>query len=241
MTGQTSAPRLITLTPTAAGYSSVTMGLLDQTTYGPISSGGWQVVDRPKTVAATQWNDRSPFQLVMTCILDNSITNSNNQSYVEQDCAQLESWLDAVPGGTTYEPTTFSISGPVPGSVTSIIPRLWFIYALEFTDAIRDFAYDTGYRTQQQLKMTCYEYNSPLANAINSRNYSAAAVFSSTQNATVRGTKLYTIKQGDTIDGITAANGGGKNYPTNLKTINNIRDNSILKYMVGQTIILPGL
>lgn len=233
-----SAPTLITLTPNISVYNPVTMSLIDQSTYGPISSGGWQVVDRPKTVAATQWSDRSPFQLVMTCMLDHTATGNTNEIFVEQDCAQLESWMDAAPNSTTYEPTTFSIVGPVPGSTSSIIPRTWLLFALEFDDAIRDFS--TGYRTQQQIKLTCYEYNSPLANAVNSINYSAAAVFNKTQNATVRGTSLYVIKEGDTLSGIADANNSGVSYVNQIKTLNNIRDEATLKYMVGQTIILPG-
>ena len=48
--------RLVTLTPdpsanraggNSGSYYSITAGLVDNATYGPISSGGWQVVDRP--------------------------------------------------------------------------------------------------------------------------------------------------------------------------------------------------
>ena len=62
----TAPPTLLTITPLAAStiYSPITVGLIEDSTYGPVSgSGGWQVIDRPKTFAATQWYDRAPFQL----------------------------------------------------------------------------------------------------------------------------------------------------------------------------------
>ena len=69
---------VVTLTPvnlsslnsTGGSYSSVTLMLLGDATFGLIGSGGWQVVDRPKQVAATQWFDRSPYQLQFDGLLD---------------------------------------------------------------------------------------------------------------------------------------------------------------------------
>jgi len=70
---------LVTLTPitgpTTGSYSPVVMSLIDHGSFSPSSSsGGWQVVDRPKSAAATQWFDRSPWQLKFDAYLDKSIT-----------------------------------------------------------------------------------------------------------------------------------------------------------------------
>lgn len=73
---------LITLTPivgqNGGDYAPVVMSLVDHSEFGPSgSNGGWQVVDRPKSAAATQWFDRSPFQLKFVAYLDKSITSIN--------------------------------------------------------------------------------------------------------------------------------------------------------------------
>lgn len=239
-TQSTSAPTLVTLTPNSGTSSAVNFGLVDQTTYGPVTgSGGWQVVDRPKMVSATQWYDRSPFQLVMTVVLDNEITQGAAQAgtSVEADCNTVESWLDPVPN--TYLPPTFSISGPVPGGSSSANPKTWVVFSLEFNDAIRDFS--TGNRTQQVIKLTLYEYTPPFKNASPA---SKAASTISASSTTSKG--VYTIKKGDTLISIAAKNkhtNSTSAYIAQIKALNSslksFRDNATLSTMVGKTIKLP--
>ena len=57
-------------------YSPVKLMVIDDATYSQNNStGGWQVVDRPKTVAATQWYDRSPWQLQFKAYVAPEITD----------------------------------------------------------------------------------------------------------------------------------------------------------------------
>jgi LysM repeat protein len=157
-----------TLSPQTNGsntqYQNVVLSMIGEYQYGTIGQGGWQVVDRPKSVAATQWFDRSPFQLSFDAYIDHQITNPFDPSSttlgitsVESDCIELERWLDNVPG--TYQPPIIKIiDGPVPQ--TAINNRLWVLYSVEFQDSIRDFT--TGERVQQKIKIVLYEYVAPL-------------------------------------------------------------------------------
>lgn len=144
---------------------SVVAALLGDSTYGPIQgSGGWQIVDRPKTIAATQWYDRSPFQLTMTLLLDDSFSTVSSGGVTintESMCQILESWLDVMPNSSNYQPETFTLTGPVPGvAVSTSQLREWFIFSMSFTNAIRDNS--TGNRIQQQVDITLYEYQTPI-------------------------------------------------------------------------------
>jgi LysM repeat protein len=260
-----SAPsRLITLTPdptannsvgNSNAYNPVTASLVDNAKYGPISSGGWQVVDRPKQVAATQWFDRPPFQLEMDLILDGSATNYPNKSYsqqikfaptvafdvngnaivgptenaysVEEACSQLEKWLEAVP--TLREPPNITVSGPVPGT-----QRTWILYSIDFSEAIRDFS--TGVRVQQQLKVVLYEYNSPLVSTNSAANTSPAATAQKPPKATKSPSyTIHTVVKGETL--LSIAGKKGYAYANKIAALNNIRDPKTI--FPGQKLKMP--
>jgi hypothetical protein len=245
-----SAPRIITFSPdtygntsagitadpnTGVGYYNVSAGLVDQTTYGPISAGGWQTVDRPKQTVATQWFDRALYKLDLSIILDKTVTTPGSYSGisgipdVENDCKQFELWMEPIP--SILEPPTLQISGPVPGA-----DRTWILYSMEMGEAVRDFS--TGLRIQQTIKITLYEYNSPLATATHTANYSPAAAWTKNNNTVATTVKsLYTIKSGDTVYSIAGSQGAG--YAQKILDANNLRDAALLAYMVGEVIILP--
>ena len=241
-----SASRVIRITPllpdTTAGYFSVTMGLIDDAVYAPVGQGGWQIIDRPRLPAATQWFDRSPFKLELTCILDQGIMapppNPPADS-VEDQCIQLEKWIDRAPN--QYSPPALEITGPVPGT-----QRLWVVYMIEFQQAIRNP--QSGYRVQQTIKITLYEYTPALIDALGSygTNSPAQAALANQNVNDSFGSQqfvLYTIKQGDTFESIAAFAGQSQantsGYVALVKNQNNIRDNAQIQYMVGQVISLP--
>ena len=74
---------VITLTPvnlsslnaSGTSYTGITMMLLGDSIFNLSGSSGWQVVDRPKQVAATQWFDRSPYQLQFEGLIDGDYGN----------------------------------------------------------------------------------------------------------------------------------------------------------------------
>jgi hypothetical protein len=256
--------RLVTITPDPAsnaaantsatdtqnGYYPIVFGLIEHSSYGPVSSGGWQVIDRPKQVAATQWFDRSPYKIDLNLILDKSVTGSQtnmlntvtkdnpygdlafggNNPSVENDCLQLEKWVNAVPN--TYQPPVLEIDGPLPGTTKN-----WILFSLEFNDAIRDFT--TGDRTQQLVKATLYEYNAPLAST-NIQNFSHAAAWVQNTidpNFSLKSSKLYTVKIGDTIESVAASN---NSTVEKIQNANGIRDPKSFEFLLGSTIIIPG-
>jgi len=231
---------LVTFTPISTGYSPIVMSLIDHATYETLGgSGGWQVVDRPKAIAATQWYDRAPFQLQMTCILDNGVTKGTGQSgtSVEGDCSTLETWLDAISG--TVEPPVFQIDGPFPSNAKN---KKWVLFSISFSDAIRN---QDGNRIQQHLKITIYEYNPPVSTPSPAATQNSGAV-----NAlATTGRTQYTIKKNDTAAKIAANLGltgtAAKTFITNLtgineKTFKTIGDPKSWANLVGKTITLPG-
>jgi hypothetical protein len=260
------ADRLITMTPvisnvasspqTADLYYAVKCGLVGDSTYGPQSSGGWQIVDRPKSVAATQWFDRSPYSLSFTGILQQNLDSAPGEDAsvlgvnmsVESWIQQMESWVDRVVGSTQMQPPVLTISGPVPG-----IERLWVVYSITWKNALRHP--QAGYRYQQEFDIVLYEYTSPLNNTLSQYNAnSPAATFltqsSSTaaENAGTQQYALYTIKKGDTLESIVSKLYNNSQNPTAqtiskvgtiLLAINGIRDETLIPGMTGRVIKLP--
>lgn len=260
----TQAPtRIITITPSNAGtsidhrYQPIKLGLAGDATYGIVGSGGWQIVDRPKQVAATQWYDRSPFQMSFDGIFDHTVTaplvyptptpsdagftpkrpsagDRTVDPSVEPYCESLEYWLNRVPKKNRYEPPILKVSGPVPGTA-----RLWVLYSFEFDAAVRNGA---GQRTMQEVKIVLYEYNSPLSNqATHPTPAKKHAEQISTQaaepNSTAGSDTTYTVSAGDTLLKISHAFYGGRDVVSNIMAQNGLRDpNSIV---VGQVISLP--
>ena len=252
------ADRIITMTPVISGvsdvsvirrYNAVKAGLLGDSTYGAQSSGGWQIVDRPKSIAATQWFDRSPYSLTFTGILETpqSINNVPMES-VETKIEQMESWIERVVGATQMQPPVLSLSGPIPG-----VERLWVVYSLTWKEALRHP--QAGYRYQQAFDITLYEYTSPLNSVLSQYNAnSEAATFLTTTSSTTAenaGTQqyaLYTVKNGDTLDRIVALLYNQQQKPTAqvisqvgqlVLAVNGIRDESLISQMVGRRIKLP--
>jgi len=248
--------RLITLMPDlygnaylgAGSYFNITAGLVDHSSYGPISSGGWQTVDRPKQVAATQWFDQPPYKLDLTILLDKSVTNPtanqgniaskthpnaipNQNVDVEDYCNQLELWLEA--DSDLLRPPSLMINGPVPGTL-----RNWIVYSLEMTDAVRDF--ETGLRIQQLVKLTLYEFIPPVATINHTPNFSPAKAWVKNNNTTATTIKkLYTIQAGDNIQSIVTKTGGDNNSAAKILDANGLRDPSLIQYMLGEVIIIP--
>ena len=260
-TSNTGAPKTITLTPlnSAPGHyghaGSIVMGLSGDAVYAQAGSGsgGWQIVDRPKRVSATQWLDRAPWSLTFDAILNDEITSGQNNTFnsqitnaiiatqtnqppptintpnfvsVEGDCSRLETWLDAIPN--TLEPPVFSIVGPVPG-----IQHLWCIYSMEFGEALRHPK--EGWRYQQNVKIVLYEYTPPTNNLSVNQTTGHVVTFNYNTNTGDYSFNQYTVVNGDTVRKIANK---FRVTPATIMQINNIRDprNGITP---GQTLIIP--
>src|SRR5665213_3676203 len=71
--------QLTVLTPhplSGGAYRPITIMSMGEAEMSQVSgSGGVQVIERPRRVAATQWYDRSPFQLTLNFVMDIGITS----------------------------------------------------------------------------------------------------------------------------------------------------------------------
>lgn len=236
---------------------TIPFALLGDATMEPAMGGvgGWQLIDRPRLKAATQWYDGTVWELTLPLRLDVEVYYGtylyppNTPGYesragtvldVERQCLEVESWSDgAVPG--TLQAPVLQVTGPVPGTA-----RRWVVYQASFKNAIRDAI--TTNRIAQELTLRLYEYVSaqPSLDTVPSPSFSPAAAANQQQrmnainNALSGGaTTNYTVKEGDTL-GLIAANlmGAYQLWPT-LAYLNNIRDPSSI--YPGQVIQIPSV
>ena len=126
--------------------------------YGMASMGmgGWQIVDRPRQQASTEWVDYSPYELDMSLIIDGWGDGTNPQS-IEQACSVVENWEQPAPGTNPPEPSKLRLAGAV---LPAVVPTLlWVVYIVTWKDALRDAV--TGERLYQELSVTLFEYAPP--------------------------------------------------------------------------------
>lgn len=166
-------------------------------------SGGLQVIDRPRRVAATQWYDRSPFQLTLNFIMDTSITSQRPIN----DMEEMQTWLEAATvSGTIIQPPYLTITGPTPGT-----GRSWMLSTL--TEKSRLYT-PAGDQLQVTGVAVLYEFNPPYPYA------GTSPAKNQQQTSSSKTTKTYTIKAGDTILKIAASPlGMGKASPANEQAI----------------------
>jgi hypothetical protein len=199
-------------------------------------SGGWQIVDRPRRVSATQWYDRSPFELVIPGILDQSVTNSATSP--SEDVAQMISWMDAPDvNATVIQPPTITVRGPILGTELT-----WVVYSLNIKDALRDKS--TGEIIQQMVDITLYEYNPPFPSLQRKSPTQTASKLNKSSS-----TKNYVVKAGDTLAKIATQQMKGVALSTaeskiidanrNDPALNMRSPNQILTSLLGKTIKIP--
>jgi hypothetical protein len=209
----------------------IPLALLGDATYEPAgtsSNGGWQIIDRPRLPAAIQWYDRSPMSLVFDCLIDSYTLFGNNTSNIEPFCLTMDLWQDKVPG--TQQPVVLTVSGPIPGE-----QRQWVMQKISFKAAVRDP--QAGYRIQQAVNLTLYEYNSTLFSSSGPPSPAQTAQANLLAQEASQSYTLYTAGPGDTLTTIAANLLGDWTQWTVLATINSIRDpNSIVP---GQLIKIP--
>jgi hypothetical protein len=197
-------------------YFTIVANLLGDATFSQVQgAGGWQIVERPKKTAASQWYDRALYQIQMTIMFENDMLPSGKDAH--QMFEQLISWVSPIPN--TYQPPVFTISGPVPAGAK----KLWYLYSFELREAIRDF--QTGNLLQQTVQIVCYEYQSAIPG-------SAGHAEKATSNATST-SRPYLVKANETLQQIATGPNGYKHCKkyTTLNTwiaqvgkLNNIRD-----------------
>lgn len=184
---------VITPHPLSGGtYRKITVMSMGDAELAQVSgSGGVQVIDRPRRVAAIQWYDRSPFQLTLNFIMDVSITSLTPIS----DMEEMQTWLEAATtSGTIIQPPYLTITGPTPGTGLS-----WMLYTL--TEKSRLYT-PAGDQLQVIGTAVLYEFNPPYP-------YAATSPAKNQQQTTAsKSHKTYVIKPNDTILKIAASQMG---------------------------------
>jgi hypothetical protein len=198
--------RIITITPFIPKgykgnkpYNPVSMMLIDDATLNQASGGGWQIVDRPKMMAATQWSDTAPWQLSFKAYIESEHTKNIKPVYqnlhpnVKVGPALLNSLSDgkteSVTPGAAYsiEPECAEIMSWVEFVPGTLLPPLLKIQGAPLplqqgsTESIQYWVLfsiqfnaavrdSAGRRVQQDVDLVFYQYVPPL----NDPNYSPA-------------------------------------------------------------------
>jgi LysM repeat protein len=227
--------------PPGPSVSCVLIGAAGQSRQGGSSAsassggGGWQVVDRARKGATTEWLDYYPIVLTLTCLLDGG--TGVTAASVEPQIATLETFELPAQGTTPPIPPLLSISGPVPHTELT-----WACSRLEFkggeSTAIRDP--NTGLRTQQSFSIELTQYLA--SDAITDPNLTPAQQAALSTSVSGLSTvapvgTTYTVKKGDTWQSIAAQQLGNVALWPSIVSLNGGALGSIPP--VGLTIQLP--
>lgn len=259
-----SAPTSVTIVQTIPAGHHVTFELIDAATYQRDSGGGWQVIDRPRRQASTEWVDYGPLTMTLPLMIDGT---AGLGTVVEQatigagrrspgfGSEQAVSAIVAAPWASVEATITYVEGWEKPAGVEP--PKLqvvsgpvahrdltWVIKSLTWPgDVIRDP--QSGERVQQKVTVTLLEYVPPTV-AILSASPAAAAQQrqATTTVATAAGKapvkpsgRTYTVKAGDTLSAIAVRFFGNYRRETDIAALNGIRDMN--RITVGQVLKLP--
>jgi nucleoid-associated protein YgaU len=230
----------------AGGGQTVEAWLIGNPAYGRASgssasasagTGGWQVVDRTRQKAATEWLDTYPFAMTMKLRLDGDASNSSAAGSVEGAIAALESFELPTVGSYPPLPPILTIWGPIPHT-----ELFWVCSRLDVLgdedDVIRD---STGNRTMQNLSIELTEYSpssivqsaltpAQLAVQIGTGTLAGSnAPLGSGSTTLVASGKTYTVKAGDTFQSIAATQLGNVADWVNIALLNGLSYSSPLR------------
>lgn len=217
------AQTIVWITQTVPKGIRVGFELLGDSTLTRESGGGWQVVDRPRRQASTEWLDYGPFTLTLPLMIRG--TSPAVWNNIEPFLAVVESWEK--PAG--LETPKLTVAGPVPHNDLT-----WVCKPTAWAEAIRDPA--SGNRVQQTLTLNLLEYVPPTV-AITSSSPAAAAGQRQTTTAGSPSGRTYTVKRGDTLGAIAVRFFGNYRRYADIAKLNGIRDPNLIH--VGQVLRLP--
>jgi nucleoid-associated protein YgaU len=191
------------------------------------ASGGWQVVDRPRQQAITQWYDASPMSLKLDLILDGGASRKSVEGLVTRTL----SWQ--YPTAGAQQPPVLEAVGPIPASAKAMF---WVLESIE-VDADKVIRNSGGDATQEMLTLTLWQYVPATASVLTALSPAQAAQLALTASGTSTARKNYTVKSGDTLAKIAARVLGSASLWQEIALLNNIRDPSAIT--VGQRLVLP--
>lgn len=252
--GVLSNPVVLTAVTPNAGPNSVTAVLVGNAghsrqggTSASASSGGggWQVTDRTRTKAATEWLDYYPLVMKLSLRIDGGIGTDDEVAEIESVCSILESFEMPIPGSVPPLPPLVTIDGPVPHT-----DLFWVCSGLDFPagddSAMRNSA---GLRTMQMATVELTEFSPSTAIAEDLTPAQAAALASVMPTQTIPGGpasgqttltasgQTYTVVAGDTLQSVAAkVLGSTADWPS-IALLNGLPMGAIL--VPGELIQLP--
>lgn len=227
---------LVTLTPVLPAGESLRFHLVGQASLtGGV--GGWEVVDRPKRRGVPEWAGVSPYEMVLPLLTDGFDVSPGVNVSVEPKMQALERLALKVPGGT--QPPVVQVSGPIPlplGGPAQAAQR-WVVNGdLELGESVRR---SDGARVQQYVTVTLLQYTE--AEIVLSAAQAAVAVQTSPPPpgapATAVATRTVTVRSGDTLSKIAAAELGDWRRFREIAALNGLRDPNSIR--PGQVVRLP--
>lgn len=219
------AQNIVQITQVVPTGSTVGFQLLGGATLTRDSGGGWQVVDRPRRQASTEWLDYGPFTMTLPLMIDG--VKGVSGTSIEGLIGVVENW--EAPAG--IEPPKLQVSGPVPHT-----DLLWVCKPTQWPeDAIRDP--QTGFRWQQKLTLTLLQYVPPTVAVTSPSPAAAAAQRQATTTTSPPSSRTYTVKAGDTLSAIAVRFFGNYRRDADIAALNGIRDMNVIQ--VGQVLKLP--
>lgn len=214
--------RTLRITPVLPPGASVTANLGDgppQVNYG---SGGWAVVNRPKRVAATDWQGLVPNEMAIPLVFDGFLRSRS----VEKDISALTLMM-RTPTKQTKRPPVVRLTGPVPHTNVR-----WVINGIEWGPEERRSS--DGHRIRAFFTLQLLQYI-PAEVLVEAKK--SPAKEAQERNPAPASNKVYTVKKGDTLSGIAGWHLGDRNRWPEIAKLNNLRDPN--RIQVGQQLRIP--
>jgi hypothetical protein len=182
--------------------------------------GGWSVVNRPQRKALTNWEGHQPFQME----LDLYFSDFKNDDSVEKQIVHLERMALVDTDLNPNRPPVIRIHGD---AIPKIAKNLaWVIQDIKWGETKR--SENHGFRTRQQVLVSLLEHID--GGLVDERKTKPGSGHKPKY-------RTYTVKKGDTLQGIAKKLLGKASRWQEIAKINNIHDPRNLK--VGKKLRVP--
>lgn len=189
------------------------------------ANGGWAVVSRPKNKGFTTWEGYDPYQMEMQVMFD-GVQRSTSQ---ERNYDALHKIMRH-PAGPARQPSPLKLTGPVP-----MTKLLWVIQSIEPDEIIRRSR--DGQVIRSGASVTLLEYVEADLSLSAKPSPAKAADERKEAEGAPPAARTYTVKSGDTLSKIAAAELGSYKRYSEIAKMNDIRDPN--RISVGQVLRLP--
>jgi len=221
--------RHVVITPVQPKGHAVRFYLCGDAELTRTGAAGWQINDRPRAGATTEWVDHGPFNLSIPLMLDGiSEQPFDSPVSVEPDIARVKSWETRASGA--MQPPVVKVTGPVDHG-----NHKWVVSSVDWMAALRHPT--NGHRWQQELTLVLLQYVPPTVTLAKTSPAKAAQERQASGGSSTGSVRRYTVKSGDTLPSIAAKLLGSASDWPKIAQLNGIRDSRSLK--AGQVLKIP--